>query len=227
MTERRRGRGAGLDREKVLEAALALANGDGLDAVSFRRLGARLGVTPMALYRYVRDKDELLDGIADLVLAELELPDEGGDWRTALRAIARSFRSVLAAHPAVLPIVTSRPLFTPAGLRAANAALGVFRGAGFELGQAVLLYAQFVRLVLALVSLEAGSGKALGDDERRARAARTRLLLETLPADVYPHLVAAAPLTEPYDPDRAFEAGLDLLIAGIEHARTVSPVTDA
>src|SRR5919206_4716295 len=104
MAEETRGRGAGLSREKVLAAALAVADTEGLEAVSFRRLASDLGVTPMALYRYVDNKEALLDGIGDLVLSELELPEPPtGGWRDQLRAAAWSFRAVLIAHPAVVP----------------------------------------------------------------------------------------------------------------------------
>jgi AcrR family transcriptional regulator len=147
MAEEPKVRGAGLSREKVLAAALAIADAEGLDALSFRRLAGQLGVTPMALYRYVDDKEALLDGIGDIVLSELELPEPRGDWREQLRAAAWSFRAVLVAHPAVVPIFLRRPLLTPAGLRSANAVVGIFRRAGFSPEQASLpgLHARHAR----------------------------------------------------------------------------------
>jgi AcrR family transcriptional regulator len=211
-------RGAGLSREKVLAAALAIADAEGLEALSFRRLAADLGVTPMALYRYVDGKDALLDGIGDLVLSELELPEPSGDWRGQLRAMALSFRAALVAHPAVVPIFLTRPLITPAGMRAADAVLGVFRSAGFPPEQAVPLYQHFTRVMLAHVVLETQAGPGLTPEERDAQARLARVTFETLPADRFPHLVEAAPrFADPHDPMRAFETGLGLLIAGLEH----------
>jgi TetR/AcrR family tetracycline transcriptional repressor len=175
----------------------------------------------MALYRYVANKEALLEGLGDLVLGQIELPQaQKADWRRELRAAARSFRAHLIAHPAALPIFLTRPLFTPAATRTAEAMLGLLRGAGFPPEQAVLLYQQLVRFLLALVMLETGSGPGLSDDERREKERVARITLETLPPDEYPHLVEAAPhLAGRYDPERAFEAGLDLLVAGIERLR--------
>lgn len=213
MTDRKKPRGAGLTREKVLRAALALADAQGLDALSFRRLASELGVTPMALYHYVDGRDALLDGIADLLLGELPAPP-AGEWREQLRAMARSFRSLLVAHPAIVPVFQTRPLLGPAGLRTANAVLGLFRDAGFPPEQAVLLYRQFLRFLLALITLETEAGAGLSPDQARL----ARLTFEALPAEEFPFLVEAAPqFGAPHDPDQAFEAGLDLLIVGIEH----------
>ena len=218
---RRKVRGAGLSREKVLAAALAIADAEGLNALSFRRLASDFEVTPMALYRYVDDKDALIDGIADLVLSELPEPPTG-DWREQLRATARSFRAVLVAHPTMMPILQSRPLLGPAGLRSANAVLGVFRLAGFPPEQAVLLYRQFVRFLLALITLETEAGPELTPEQWREQARVARITFETLPAEEFPHLVEAAPqFGGPHDPERAFESGLDLFIAGLEHQRSV------
>ena len=209
---------AGLSRETVLEAALALADAEGPEALSFRRLAARLGVTPMALYHHVESKDALLDGIGDLVLSRLELPEAGGaDWRAQLAATARSFRSLLVAHPAVVPVVLRRPLVTPAGARAADAVLGLFLRAGFPPDGAVLAYRQTVRFLLALIVLEVESGPRLASRERQARARETRAALEALDPERFPSLVAAAPhLAAPFDPERAFESGVELLTAGLE-----------
>jgi AcrR family transcriptional regulator len=212
-------RGAGLNREKVLAAALAIADAEGLEALSFRRLATHFDVTPMALYRYVESKEALLDGIGDLVLSKLVVPtSQAGDWREQLRATAHSLRSQLVAHPAAVPVFLSRPLLTPAGMRTADALIGLFRHAGFSAEQAVLRYQQVARFLLALIVLETNSGPNLSADERRERARVGRITFETLPSGRFPHLVEAAPhLASPYDPERAFESGLDLLLAGLEH----------
>ncbi len=227
MTEVQRDRGAQLSREKVLAAALAITDAEGLDALSFRRLASDLGVTPMALYRYVDDKEALLDGIGDLVLGELDLPEpSSGDWREQLRVAAWSYRAVLVAHPAVLPIFQSRPLLGPSGLRAANTVLGVFRGAGFSPEQAVLLYRQFARFLLALITLETETGPDLTPEQWREQARLARITFETLPSEEFPHLVEAAPqFGAPHDPKRAFESGLDLFVTGLEGQRSAKRST--
>lgn len=224
MTGKRKARGTGLSREKVLAAALAITDANGLDALSFRRLASDLGVTPMALYRYVDDKDALLDGIADLVLSQLELPEpQTSDWREQLRAAARSFRAALVAHPAVVPVFLSRPLVTPAGMRAADAVLGIFRRAGFPPEQAVSLYQHFSRVMLAHVLLEAEAGTNLTPEERREQARIARITFETLPSREFPYLVeAAAQFGTSHDPERAFATGIDLLVAGLENQRSTT-----
>jgi AcrR family transcriptional regulator len=203
----------------VLQGALEIADAEGLGALTFRRLAAHFEVTPMALYRHVESKEALLDGIGDLVLSKLELPNsQAGDWREQLRATAHSLRSQLVAHPAAVPIFLTRPLFTPAGMRTADALLGLFRRVGFSTEQAVLRYQQVARYLLALVMLETSSSPSLSADERRERARVARITFETLAPDQYPNLIEAAPeLASPYDPERAFESGLDLLLAGLEH----------
>ena len=215
-------RGVGLTREKVLETALALADADGLQALSYRRLAGRLGVTPMALYRHVGGRDALLDAIGDLVLEQLSLPDPTEvDWREQFRATARSFRALLIAHPAVVPIFLNRPLFTPAGMRAADALLGLFKRAGFSTENAVLAYRQAVRILLALITLETESGPELSRDQRGERARVARVTLEALSPEQYPHLVdAASQLVAPYDPKHAFESGLGVLVAGLDRLRS-------
>jgi AcrR family transcriptional regulator len=224
MAEEPKVRGAGLSREKVLAAALAIADAEGLDALSFRRLAGHLGVTPMALYRYVDDKEALLDGIGDIVLSELELPEPRGDWREQLRAAAWSFRAVLVAHPAVVPIFLRRPLLTPAALRSANAVVGIFRRAGFSPEQVAPLYRDFIRDMLAHVMLESEGGRGVVTPEQRREQARlARITFETLPPDEFPYLVEAAPhFAAPHDPELAFETGLDLFIAGLEQRRSAT-----
>ena len=211
----------GLDRAKVISAALAIADVEGLEALSFRRLATHFQVTPMALYRYVESKDALLDGIGDLVLEQLELPDptETRDWRDELRASARSFRALLVAHPAAARIFHGRPLVTPAGMRVANEMLGLFARAGFSSEEGVLRYQQVVRFVLSLIMLETSTDPAVAAADRAEQERVRRLTFETLPRDRYPHLVAAAAcLAAPLDADAMFESGLDLIVDGLERA---------
>src|SRR3954453_10140535 len=99
---------ARLSRERVLRAAVALADSGGLEALTMRRLGEDLGVEAMSLYKHVANKDDLLDGMVDLVFAEIELPAPGAEWRTAMRERAVSARAALLAHPWATPLMQSR-----------------------------------------------------------------------------------------------------------------------
>ena len=114
------GRGR-LTRDRVLDAALAIADREGLPALTMRRLAAELGVAPMAVYMHVRSKEELLDGVADRIADQLEVPAEpGGDWAAQLREVARSMRKALAAHRLALALfMTTQPLGPGGNMRVA------------------------------------------------------------------------------------------------------------
>ena len=208
-----------LTRDTVVEAALVTADGEGLKAVSFRRLAADLGVTPMALYRYVSSKEELLAAMMDRVFGEFELPAETqGDWREQLRELGRSFRRLLVAHPAAASLYLARveAIFVN-GLRVVEVILRVLQRAGFSRQQAALLEGTLERNVLALVLLETGSAAAATPEEQAARVRAQRARLLTLSPQEFPHVIAAADeLTGAVDPDEAFEYALDLVIAGLE-----------
>src|SRR5262249_2176947 len=158
---RRTGQKAGLSREKVLSAALAIADAQGLDAVGVRSVASALDVTPMAIYRHVETRDGIVDGIGEQVLAEFELPPRTGKWREDIRALARAFRRTLLAHPAAVTVLLRRPPFTPAAMQTADAVLSILASAGFPPERAVLLYGQIARFLLALVLLEAESWPVL------------------------------------------------------------------
>jgi AcrR family transcriptional regulator len=146
---------ARLTREDVLDAGIELGDEFGLEAVTLRGVAARLAVTPMALYRHVADKDDLLDGMADLLYAELTLPDddEDADWWDGLGGLARSTRQVLFAHPWAVPLF-ARPLAGPHSLRLGDALLQTLRRAGFTRAEANELHGQLTGMVFALVAPE-------------------------------------------------------------------------
>jgi AcrR family transcriptional regulator len=144
---------ARLDRDAVLTAGIETADEDGLEAVTLRRIAERLSVTPMALYRHVEAKDDLLDGMADLLYAELDLPDPDGDWGEGLAAIARSTRRLLLAHPWAVPLF-GRPLAGPHALALDRALADALRSAGFSKRAAQELHDQLSGMVFALVAPE-------------------------------------------------------------------------
>lgn len=208
-----------LTRRAVVETALAKADAEGLEAVSFRRLAADLGVTPMALYHYVESKEELIAAIADRVFEEFELPDEDDpDWRRQLRELARSYRKLLLAHPGLVPgFLVDASQISPNAARVIEVVLRTLRRAGFSAKEAALLENELARSVIALVMLETGGARWQNDQEREVHVRELRARLLTLPPDDFPNLVEAAPyICEFSDPDWAFEFALDLLNGGLE-----------
>jgi AcrR family transcriptional regulator len=207
-----------LDRETVLRTGLAIGDSEGLEAVSLRRSASELGVTPMALYRYVDNKDALLDGLLDLAYGEVELPDPATtDWWEGLVSIANSARRVMARHPAAAALVVSKPEAGPNAVRIIECILALLRRAGLDVEEAVHVQTAFTRFVLALISFETSQLPELSQEQREQKARRTRFEIESLPPAEYPNLIEAAPyVATPYDPDRSFSQALELLKAGIE-----------
>jgi AcrR family transcriptional regulator len=206
-----------LSRDAVIEAALAIGDREGADAISLRRVAGNLGVTPMALYRYVESREALQDALLDFAYGEVELPDPTtGDWWEGLATIARAVRRVLIAHPAVAAIAATRPGAGPHALRIVECVLALLERRGFDTATAVRLETTFIRFVVALAALEAGLLPEPTMQERRRRALRVRFELESLPPDEYPHLIAAAPfIARPFEPERTFDQALELLRAGL------------
>ncbi|GGW91369.1 TetR family transcriptional regulator [Streptomyces chryseus] len=206
-----------LSRDRIVGAASALVDTEGLDALSTRRLAAELGVSGPSLYNHFHNKDEILDAVADGVSAKVDLsmfdPADGRDWRTALHDYAVSYRAALTEHPNVVPVLARGPGRRPAGLRVADAVFGAMVGAGWPPAQATHIGALMRYFI---------TGSALGsfasgfvDDEAAYD-----------PED-YPHLGQAHLLAERRQQvdEGAFETGLRALIDGLglqyEQLRTV------
>ena len=213
ITEDRR---APLTRERVLLAAVHLADRGGLEALSMRKLGQELGVEAMALYRHVRDKDDLLDGIADAIVAEIEVPAAGDDWQATLRATILSARDTMLRHPWAARVVESRIQPGPATLRYMEAIFGTLLDGGFsiELGHHALH---------VLGSRVFGFTQDLFDDSPRSGRATTPGPMP--PADRYPSIgrLAAAVSHDGglgyCDDDVEFEFGLDVILDGFDRLR--------
>ena len=152
-----------LSRDSIVAAALRIADEEGLERASFRRIAEELGVTPMALYRHVENKDDLLDGMADRIYAGLAVPEADGDWWAELVALARSTRQALLRHPSAVTLF-ARPLPGPHGQRLADALLATLRRAGFDEGEAAELHEQLTQMVFALIVPD------IGQSRTRARA---------------------------------------------------------
>ena len=194
-----------LSRERIVATALALVDGEGLPAVSTRRLAAELGVSGPSLYNHFRTKDELLDAVADTVIAQVELSmfEDGTPWPDALVRWAHSYRAALAAHPHIVPFLAQGPGRRPAGLRLADAVFGGMVGAGWPPAYATRIGAMMRYFV---------AGSALGSFARG--------FVDDPAAydpDDYPHLGQAhlLPGHQQQVDEGAFETGLRALVDGL------------
>lgn len=196
-----------LSRDRIVEAAGALVDAEGLEAVSTRRLAAALGVSGPSLYNHFRTKDEILDAVADAVSARVDLSmfdaEDGRGWRLALHDWAHSYRDALSDHPNIVPVLARGPGRRPAGLRVADAVFGAMTEAGWPPAHATRIGALMRYFIL---------GSAVGSfaggfvDDRAAYD----------PSD-YPHLGQAHLLAErQHEVDEgAFETGLAALLDGL------------
>jgi AcrR family transcriptional regulator len=207
-----------LDRQRALQAAVELADTGGIDAVSMRNLASRLGVVPMALYRHVVNKEDLLDGMVETVYGELDVPT-GADWSATMRQRAISMREALRRHPwAVELMETSSP--GPASLHYHNAGIACLREqAGLPIRTAIEAYNLMDSYVYGFALQE----KTLPDDITAAAETRRQALTTADPsfASRFPYLIEIAEElgTSGYDYTRQFERGLALVLDGIERLR--------
>ena len=208
---------ARLSRQRVLRAAVALADSGGLEALTMRRLGEELGVEAMSLYKHVANKDDLLDGMVDLVFAEIDLPVDGTPWRTAMRARAVSARAALTRHPWATPLMQSRTAPGSATLRHHDTVIGALRKAGFP----VVLTAHAFSAIDAYVYGFALQERSLPFDSPEQAEEVGRQMFARMPAGEFPHLTELTVehiLRPGYDYGDEFEYGLDLILDGLERA---------
>jgi len=208
---------APLSRERVLQTAIKRADQGGIASLSMRKLGQELGVEAMALYYHFKNKDEVLDGIIDLVFSEIDLPPSGADWTAALRQRAISVREVLSRHRWAIGLMESRANPGPATLRHHDAVLGSLRAAGFSLEMAAHVYSLLDSYLYGFALQE----KNMPFDTSDEVADVARRMLEPFPVDEYPNLVAMIEhaMKPGYDFSDEFEFGLDLILDGLERAR--------
>ena len=183
-----------------------------------RKLAEELEVAPMALYRHVANKDDLIDGMVDVVFAEVALPSSGAGWRTAMRRRAISLRDVLARHRWAIGLMESRAHPGPANLRHHDAVLGSLRAGGFDIAMAAHAYSVLDGYVygfaLTKMNLPFETSEDIGEVAQG--------MLEPFPLNAYPNLLEI--LTEHvmkpgYDYGDEFEYGLDLILDGLERSR--------
>jgi AcrR family transcriptional regulator len=209
---------APLTRQRVLEAAVALADRGGIASLSMRKLAQELGVEAMSLYHHVANKDAILDGIVDVVFAEIELPSGDVGWKEAMRRRAVSARQALRRHPWATALMESRPTPGPANLRHHDAVLGVLRTAGFTVELAAHAYSLMDAYIYGFALQE--TSLPFSTPEETAEVAQS--IMAGFPADAYPHLTELAVehvLRPGYDYGDEYRFGLELILDGLERAR--------
>jgi AcrR family transcriptional regulator len=209
-----------LSVDRVVSTALAVADGDGLDGLSMRALAQTLGVVPMALYKHVANKEDLLDGMVDRVWAEVEAPDPGLGWREAMRRRSISLRAALLRHSWAVGLMESRMRPGPANLAQHDAMMGCLRRSGFSFRTTVHVTSALDAYVYGFALQE--KSLPFGTPEESGEAAAQKL--EATPpelAAMFPHLIeVVSELAKAgYDYDEEFLTGLDLLLDGVERLR--------
>ena len=206
--KRHRGR---LSRDGVLRQAVAVADAGGLASLTIRSLAQALGVKPMSVYHHVANKDEILDGIVDIVFGEIDLPAVGGEWRSELAGRARSARQVLRRHPWAISLLESRTSPGPATLAHHDAVLGTLRTAGFSPELTAHAYALLDAFVYGFAVQEA----ALPFEGPDSVGEVAEPIMELMSSGQYPHMVEMAQdhyLQPGYDFGDEFEFGLGLIL---------------
>ena len=207
---------ARLSKRAVTDRALKLADADGLDALTIRKLAQDLGVTPMALYWHFRSKEDLLEGMAEQVWGEIDVHvDASAPWWAQLRGGLESLLRVLRVHPSAPQLVLEHEKRNDAALRATEATLEILRGAGFDAEHAAEIARSTLWTGIMLVMSESGYHPELSADERAEFQRRNQIELAMLPAAKYPRLVESAAPMAGCDPELHYGLGVELFIAGV------------
>lgn len=206
-----------LSRQRIIDAAVALADEGGIEVVTIRRVAKALGVTPMALYWHVRNKDELLALMADAVYGWMDVRlDPDVPWLDRARALLEAEVSILRAHPSLAPLVMSLGGMGEHAMAMIEQALGVLFEGGFSPTEAVQVMQHMERAAVSLV-INQPAHKAAVDDDDDARQATAHSVLESLPEAQFPNMLRAAePLTRCENQDQYYAFGMELLLVGIE-----------
>ncbi|CAN5657543.1 TetR/AcrR family transcriptional regulator C-terminal domain-containing protein [soil metagenome] len=215
-----------LSRPRVLLVAVTLADEGGLETLTMRRLGQALGVEAMAVYRHVTNKDDLIDGMVDLVFGEIELPPTGTGWKTAMRDRATSVREALRRHPWATGLMESRTNPGPANLRHHDAVIGSLRAAGFSMAMAAHAYSLLDSYIYGFALTQMN----LPFETPAEVAEVAQGMLQAFPRHEFPNLadfITEHAMKLGYDHGKEFEFGLGLILDGLERARPQHGVSDA
>ncbi|SDK46718.1 transcriptional regulator, TetR family [Cryobacterium psychrotolerans] len=210
-----------LNRDRVIEAAVKLADVGGLDALTMRRLGEELNVEAMSIYNHVANKEDLINGMADAVFSEIELPSHSDDWKTAIRKRSISFREILARHSWATTVRDSGANPGAATLRHHDRVIGTFRNGGFSVAMAAHAFSAVDSYIYGFAMQE----KSLPFTTPEEVAAMAEIMLAQLPRSEYPYLAeltADYVLKPGYFYGDEFLVGLDLILDGLEAMRNAS-----
>jgi AcrR family transcriptional regulator len=216
------GQRAPLSRDRVLRAGLTLADENGIESLTMRKLGVALGVEAMSLYNHVKNKEDLLDGMIDLVFSEIELPDGNQGWRTAMRRRAIAARAVLSDHRWAIGLMESRTTPGAATLRHHDAVIGCLRQAGFPVELVAHAYSALDSYIYGFALQE----RSLPMESPEQTSELAQAILARFPVDEYPHLAELTfehVMKPGYDYGKEFEYGLDLILDGLERAMSPAP----
>lgn len=216
--KRRSTRRVPVTKDRVMAAAITLADAGGIESLTMRRIGQELGVEAMALYRHVRNKDGIVDGIVDLVFGEIDLPRPGADWKTAMRERAISLRDALSRHRWAIGLMESRTNPGPATLGHHDAVIGCLRAAGFDMAMAAHAYSLLDSYIygFALTKMNLPF-ESTADITELAES-----MLQPFAFDAFPNLatfITEHAMQPGYDYANEFEWGLDVVLDGVEGAR--------
>jgi TetR/AcrR family tetracycline transcriptional repressor len=217
VTEPKTAPASRLTKDVVVDRALELADAQGLDGLTIRKLATELGVTPMALYWHFRSKEELLGGLVERVWSEIDVDaDPAAPWPDQLRGILKSLLAVLRAHPAASKLLLEFDKQTAATMRAAEVSLEILLGAGFDPEHATGIVRYALWTGIMLVMSEPGA-EWLAAEERAEQLRVKQISYATLPPGIFPRLVeCAVPMTAYSDPEFHYDLGVNLFIAGVE-----------
>ena len=200
-----------LSRERILKTAIRFVDREGLEALSMRKLGAELGVEAMSLYNHVPNKSALLDGMIEVLLGELEVPPEDGDWEERIRAGYRAFRRLAHEHPNVFPLLVNRPPETMDGAWLVEEFLRTLGEAGFDKMTALHAFRALSSYTFGYAMAEI-RGFALEPNG-------TRIGAKEIPPRDFPRISELGPRLENIDHDAEFDFGLELILTGLRMKR--------
>jgi AcrR family transcriptional regulator len=209
----------------VLQAAIQLADENGVESLTMRTLGQALGVEAMSLYRHVADKGEIVDGIIDMVFAEIEVRCAGRPWKDAMRQRAISVRAALARHPWAIGLMESRSSPGPATLRDHDAVIGCLRESGYSVELAAHAYSLMDSYIYGFALQQTNLPFARSN----AIAGMAKQIIEQFPRDEYPHLAELTfehVMKPGYDYGDEFEFGLDLILGALEAIWSTNRTTE-
>jgi AcrR family transcriptional regulator len=209
----------GLSREQILKAALAIADRDALDGLTIRKLALHLGVSPMGIYRYFRNKAELIAGLVDLAAAEYNVAGHSeADWAAWLRETFCLMRKALLAHPGVLPLLGTAASSGPNAMATMEEVLRVLRRAGLDRRSAASVFHTLISYTIGAVAIESHlNGQPFGQEiDAGERLRQSRLLFEAAPRPTYPSIVDLAEQLALLATDEEFVRGLDRILDGLK-----------